>query len=78
MLDDGLFTLQSAHSFDDTISRFEAALEAKGLKLFARIDHGVDAVVAGMTLRPTTLLIFGNARGGAPLMQINQLMQRSF
>jgi uncharacterized protein (DUF302 family) len=72
MLDDGLFTLPSAYSVDDTISRFEAALQAKGVTLFAKIDHGAGAAEAGMTLRPTFLLIFGNPRGGTPLMQINQ------
>ncbi len=72
MLDDGLFTVPSAFSFDDTISRFEAALQAKGIMLFAKIDHSAGAVEAGLTLRPTFLLIFGNARGGTPLMQENQ------
>jgi uncharacterized protein (DUF302 family) len=72
MLDDGLFTLPSAYSVDDTISRFEAALQAKGIRLFAKIDHGAGAVEAGLTLRPTFLLIFGNARAGTPLMQLNQ------
>ncbi len=72
MLDDGLFTLPSAFSVDDTISRFEAALQAKGIRLFAKIDHAAGAVEAGLTLRPTFLLIFGNARAGTPLMQLNQ------
>ena len=72
MLDDGLVTVPSAYSVDDTISRFEAALQAKGVTLFAKIDHGAGAVEAGMTLRPTFLLIFGNARAGTPLMQANQ------
>jgi uncharacterized protein (DUF302 family) len=72
MLDDGLFTVPSAFSFDDTISRFEAALQAKGVTLFAKIDHSAGAVEAGLTLRPTFLLIFGNARAGTPLMQENQ------
>ncbi len=72
MIDDGLFTLPSAYSVDDTISRFEAALQAKGIRLFAKIDHAAGAVEAGMTLRPTFLLIFGNPRSGTPLMQENQ------
>ena len=72
MPDDGLVTVPSAYSVDDTISRFEAALQAKGVTLFAKIDHGAGAVEAGMTLRPTFLLIFGNARAGTPLMQANQ------
>ena len=72
MLDDGLFTVPSSFSFDDTICRFEAALQAKGVTLFAKIDHCAGAVEAGMTLRPTFLLIFGSARLGTPLMQANQ------
>ena len=72
MLDDGLFTLPSAFSVDDTISRFEAALQAKGIRLFAKIDHGAGAAEAGLTLRPTFLLIFGDARVGTRLMQSNQ------
>jgi uncharacterized protein (DUF302 family) len=72
MLDDGLFTLPSAYSVDDTISRFETALQAAGVTLFAKIDHGAGAAQAGMTLRPTFLLIFGNPRTGTPLMQENQ------
>jgi uncharacterized protein (DUF302 family) len=72
MLDNGLFTIPSTFSFHDTISRFEAALEAKGATLFAKIDHSAGAVEAGMTLRPTFLLIFGAPRLGTPLMQANQ------
>jgi uncharacterized protein (DUF302 family) len=72
VLDDGLFTLPSAYSVDDTISRFEAALQAAGVALFTKIDHGAGAAQAGMTLRPTFLLIFGNPRSGTPLMQENQ------
>jgi uncharacterized protein (DUF302 family) len=72
MVDDGLVTIPSAYSVDDTISRFEAALQAKGVTLFAKVDHGAGAVEAGMTLRPTFLLIFGSARAGTLLMQANQ------
>ena len=72
MLDNGLFTIPSKFSFDDTISRFEAALQAKGATLFAKIDHSAGAVEAGMTLRPTFLMIFGAPRLGTPLMQANQ------
>ena len=72
MVDDGLVTIPSAYSVDDTISRFEAALQAIGVTLFAKVDHGAGAVEAGMTLRPTFLLIFGSARAGTLLMQANQ------
>jgi uncharacterized protein (DUF302 family) len=50
----------------------EAALGAKQLTLFARIDHAAGAAEVGMALRPTTVVIFGNARGGTPLMQAQQ------
>ena len=56
----------------DTLGRLEAALAAKQLTLFARIDHAAGAAEVGMTLRPTTVVIFGNARGGTPLMQAQQ------
>jgi uncharacterized protein (DUF302 family) len=72
MPDDGLLTLPSAHSIDETISRFEAALKAHDVTLFAKIDHAAGAADANMPLRPTVLLIFGNPQAGAPLMQANQ------
>jgi len=70
----GLTTLPSSHSVKDTIDRLVAAVESKGLSVFARIDHAAGAQQAGMTLRPTELLIFGNARGGTPLMQVHQTL----
>jgi uncharacterized protein (DUF302 family) len=54
------------------MDRLEAALRANGLTIFARIDHAAGAAAAGLPLRPTELLIFGNARGGTPLMQADQ------
>jgi len=54
------------------MDRLEAGVKAKGLTVFARIDHGAGAAAVGMPLRPTELLIFGNARGGTPLMEANQ------
>ena len=50
----------------------ESAAKAKGLTIFARIDHAAGATSVGLPLRPTELLIFGNARGGTPLMQLAQ------
>jgi uncharacterized protein (DUF302 family) len=67
-----LTTIQSSHSPRETMSRLEAAVIAKGLTVFARIDHAEGAATAGLSLRPTELLIFGNARGGTPLMQAAQ------
>jgi uncharacterized protein (DUF302 family) len=54
------------------MSRLETAVKAKGLTVFARIDHAAGAAEAGLPLRPTEVLIFGNARGGTPLMQAMQ------
>lgn len=72
MPDDGLISLRSAHSGQETIARVEAELAAKGVTVFAKIDHAAGASAAGMTLRLTTLIIFGNARAGTPLMQTCQ------
>ena len=70
--DDGLVTLPSSHDFATTLGRLTAALEAKGLAIFARIDHAAGAANVGMALRPTTLIVFGNPAGGTPLMQAAQ------
>ena len=68
----GLLTHASAHGVADTLRLLEAALAAKQLTLFARIDHAAGAAEVGMALRPTTVVIFGNARGGSPLMLVRQ------
>ena len=52
--------------------RLEAEIRAKGMSVFARVDHAAGAAEAGLELRPTELIIFGNARGGTPLMQASQ------
>jgi uncharacterized protein (DUF302 family) len=54
------------------MNKLEAEVKAKGLTIFARIDHAAGAAAVGLPLRPTELLIFGNAKGGTPLMQSNQ------
>jgi len=72
MSDNGLITLASARGVKDTIDAVEAAVTSKGLTIFARIDHAAGATEVGLTLRPTLLLVFGNARGGTPLMQADQ------
>ncbi len=72
MADNGLTTIASRHGVKVTIDRLEAAVSAKGLTVFARIDHAAGAAAVGMPLRPTELLIFGNAKGGTPLMQAQQ------
>ncbi len=65
----GLVATDSAYSFDDTVTRLEAALAARQLKTFM-IDHAENAAGAGLSLRPTALYIFGNPKGGTPLMEI--------
>jgi uncharacterized protein (DUF302 family) len=72
MAADGLTTLPSSHGPKETMDRLEAAVKEKGLMVFARIDHAAGAAAAGMSLRPTEVLIFGNAKGGTPLMQAMQ------
>lgn len=70
--DAGMITIASGWSVSETIDRLQAAVTAAGLIVFARIDHAGNAAQAGMRLRPTELLIFGNPRGGTPLMQDRQ------
>jgi uncharacterized protein (DUF302 family) len=72
MADNGLATVKSAHGVKDTIDRLAAHATAKGMKVFARIDHAQGASEVDLALRPTELLIFGNAKGGTPLMQSRQ------
>ncbi|HVW68386.1 MAG TPA: DUF302 domain-containing protein [Steroidobacteraceae bacterium] len=74
MAAEGLMTVESQFGPKETLDRLEADVKAKGLTVFARIDHAAGAAAVGLTLRPTTVLIFGNARGGTPLMQANQLI----
>jgi uncharacterized protein (DUF302 family) len=68
----GLTTIQSSYGPKDTMNRLEAEVQAKGMTVFARIDHAAGASGAGLSLRPTEVLIFGNARAGTPLMQSAQ------
>ena len=51
------------------MDRLQAEVHAQGMTVFARIDHSAGAAEVGLTLPPTELIIFGNARGGTPLMQ---------
>jgi uncharacterized protein (DUF302 family) len=72
MAADGLTTIRSNHGPKDTMNKLEAEIKAKGMTVFARIDHAAGAEAAGLPLRPTELLIFGNAKAGTPLMQSSQ------
>lgn len=69
---DGLITLRSSNGPEETMNRFEAEARKRGLTVFADVDHAAGAAAVGLPLRPTELLVFGNARGGTPLMQGNQ------
>jgi len=72
MPENGLITLPSAHDVGVTLDRLTAALDAKGVTIFARIDHAAGASSVGLPLRPTTLVIFGNPAAGTPMMQAAQ------
>jgi uncharacterized protein (DUF302 family) len=69
---DGLTTLPSRFCARETMDRLESAIQAKGMTVFARVDHAAGAAEVGLELRPSELLVFGNARGGTPLMQLDQ------
>jgi uncharacterized protein (DUF302 family) len=66
---DGLVTKPSMHSVAETMDRLERAVKERDLVVIARVDHAAAAQRAGLTLRPTQLLIFGSPRAGTPLMQ---------
>jgi uncharacterized protein (DUF302 family) len=72
MAADGLVTIKSALGPEETMKRLEAEVKAKGLTVFAHVDHAAGAAAVNLPLRPTEVLIFGNARGGTPLMQAAQ------
>lgn len=64
----GIIDLPSSHSVAETIARLESLLKAKGIKIFARIDQAAEASAAGLTMKPTVLLVFGDPKAGTPLM----------
>ena len=68
----GLISLKSALPVKESVDRLVHLLESKGLTVFCRVDHAAGAAAVGMQLRPTTVVIFGNAKGGTPLMQASQ------
>ena len=65
----GLTSVESSFGPKETMDRVEAQIQARGLNVFARIDHAAGAADVGLPLAPTDLITFGNARGGTPLMQ---------
>jgi uncharacterized protein (DUF302 family) len=72
-MDNGIVTVASHFSVKETIDRLVATIGPLGLKVFARIDHAAGAAQAGFQLHPTELLIFGNPKGGTPLMLDQQI-----
>ena len=68
MSETGIIDLVCNRSVPETVERLETFLESKGIKIFSRIDHAAEARAAGLTMRPTVLLIFGDTKIGTPLM----------
>jgi len=64
----GIVDVPSRHTVDETVAKLKAILQAKGVALFALIDHSGEAEKAGMKMPPTKLVIFGNPKAGTPLM----------
>ena len=69
MAAEGVTSLPSAFGPKDTMDRLESEIKSRGIAVFARIDHAAGAAQVSMSLRPTEVLIFGNAKAGTPLMQ---------
>ena len=66
--ENGIITIPSHHPVDETVEKLEKILQAKGVKVFTLIDHSGEAEKAGLQMRPTKVLIFGNPKAGTPLM----------
>jgi uncharacterized protein (DUF302 family) len=66
--DNGIIAIPSNHSVDETVETLKSILQAKGVTLFALIDHSGEAEKVGMKMRPTKLLVFGNPKAGTPVM----------
>ena len=66
--DHGIISKASNHSVDETVEKLKGVLQAKGVTLFAVVDHSGEAEKAGLKMRPTKLLIFGSPKGGTPVM----------
>jgi uncharacterized protein (DUF302 family) len=65
---EGIITKPSKYSVPETLHRLETILTAKGIQVFALVDHSGEAEKAGLKMPPTQLLIFGNPKGGTPVM----------
>ncbi|HKE33006.1 MAG TPA: DUF302 domain-containing protein [Candidatus Angelobacter sp.] len=66
--DNGIINKLSNHSVAETVERLKGILQAKGVTLFALVDHSGEAEKVGIEMPPTKLLIFGNPKAGTPLM----------
>jgi uncharacterized protein (DUF302 family) len=67
----GIVSLRSPYPFRETVQRLLAAFADKGIKVFATIDQRAEALAVGLSLPPTTLILFGNPKAGTPLMLAN-------
>jgi len=65
---EGIISKPSKYSVPETLDRVEAVLREKGIRVFARVDHSGEAEKVGLKMPPTQLLIFGNPKGGTPVM----------
>jgi uncharacterized protein (DUF302 family) len=72
MAADGLVCIRSNFGPEETMNRLEAEVRTRGMTVFAHVDHAAGAAAVGLALRATELLVFGNAKGGTPLMQVVQ------
>jgi len=66
--EEGIVKMPSHHSVDETVDKLRTILKSKGVMLFALVDHSGEAGKVGLKMPPTKLLIFGNPKGGTPLM----------
>ncbi len=66
--EEGIVKIPSHHSVDETVDKLKTILQSKGVRLFALIDHSGEAEKVGLKMPSTKLLIFGNPKGGTPLM----------
>src|SRR6186997_1422269 len=66
----GLINIPSNHSVEGTVEKLKAILQSKGITIFVLIDHSGEAIEAGIKMRPTKLLIFGNPKAGTPVMLV--------
>jgi uncharacterized protein (DUF302 family) len=66
--DNGIINTASHHSVDETVKKLQGILQAKGVTLFALVDHSGEAAKVGLKMPPTKLLIFGSPKAGTPLM----------